>query len=64
MDVNKKTTQSVGILQALLHFSLSKLEMKKNKCSGCEWIVVLKKKSLNLKSHSLTYFSSMFRLYR
>lgn len=69
MDVNQKTAQSAGILQALLYFSLSKLEMKKNitrclTCSGCEWIVVLRKKSLKLKTYSLTYFSSMFRLYR
>ena len=29
MGVNEKTTQSPEILQALLHFSLSKLEMEK-----------------------------------
>ena len=29
MDVNQKIAQSAGILQALLHISLTKLEMEK-----------------------------------
>ena len=29
MDVNEKTAESPEILQAVLHFSLSKLEMEK-----------------------------------